>query len=232
MSQISQLLLYQAKDSELIRIEREISTSDERKEYAKANGFMKKASDKLDQLEAKSRQMLSRLNELNERYEELAETLKDFDHLDELVESGADLSFYKRNANQIATSLKTLKEEIASLISDAQKTVKEYEALKKEVIAAQRQYPDIKKKYQDFAKERQQAIESISAELDKLSCGIDEEILRRYQAKRSERIFPIICEIKNGRCSKCGTELSLADKEKAASNVVECENCHRFLYQK
>jgi predicted nucleic acid-binding Zn-ribbon protein len=70
------------------------------------------------------------------------------------------------------------------------------------------------------------------AELDKIAKGIDEDVLKKYKAKRSERIFPILCELKGDRCSKCGMELSIAGKEIVSSGkVIECENCHRILYK-
>ncbi len=233
MSQISQLLLYQEKDSELLKLEQEVSSSDERKKFMQTQSFMKKASEKLDQLDAKSSGLLSRLETLENNYKEIAETLKDFEHIDELVEGGADLSFYQRNVAKIAESLKALKAEINALISAAKEATEEYQALKKKVIATQKQMPEIEAAYKAFKKTKQASVDAVSAELNSLAASIDPEVLRKYQAKRSERIFPIICEIRNDRCSQCGIELSIADKDKTAGGgVVECENCHRFLYRK
>ncbi len=233
MSQISQLLLYQQKDSELLKIEQEIVASEEYKRYRQAVSFMDSASKKLDQLDARSKEILTRIDSLNARYEELAETLKDFDNLNELVESGADLSFYQRNASQIAEQLKALKAEIAALVTNAKETNEEFQSLKKKVIETQRSSAEITKAYKDFKNAKQASKDAVTKELDKLAEGIDAEVMRRYKSKRSERIFPIICEIVNDRCSKCGIELSIADKDKISSGkaVVECENCHRFLYK-
>ena len=74
-------------------------------------------------------------------------------------------------------------------------------------------------------------MKNVQAGLDKLAKNIDPEVLKKYQIKRSERIFPIICAVKNDRCPKCGTELSISGKEKVSSGVTECEYCHRFLYK-
>ncbi|MGN1060621.1 MAG: hypothetical protein ACI4QN_02700 [Candidatus Coproplasma sp.] len=233
MSQISQLLLYQEKDSELLKLEQEVSASDERKKFMQTQSFMKKASEKLDQLDAKSSGLLTRLEALEQSYKELAETLKDFEHLDELVEEGADLSFYQRNAAKIAEQLKALKAEINALIAASKDTTEEYQTLKKKVIATQKQIPEIDAAYKAFKKTKQATMDAVSDELNSLAASIDPEVLRKYQVKRSERIFPIICEIRNDRCSQCGIELSIADKDKTAGGgVVECENCHRFLYRK
>lgn len=232
MSQISQLLKYQEKDSELLKIEQEIAGSDERKKYAQIKSFLNKASEKLDKLEAQSQGILTRLETLNKRYGEICETLKDFEHLDDMVEGGADLSFYQRNISQLIDKLKTLKGEIAALTSSAKETTDEYQAMKKKVLVAQKQYPEQHAALQEFKKSKQEQTDKISKELQSIAKEIDGEVMRKYQVKRSERIFPIICEIKADRCSKCGIELSIADKEKvSAGKVVECENCHRILYK-
>ncbi len=232
MSQISQLLSYQQKDSELLKIEQEISGSEERKKYAQTKSYLNKASEKLDKLEAQSQGILTHLDALHKRYAEISETLKDFDHLDDLVEGGADLAFYQRNLIQLIDKIKALKAEIAAVTASAKETTEEYQAMRKKVIAAQKQYPELYAAFQEFKKSKQEQADAISKELESLAQGIDPEVLRKYQAKRSERIFPIICEIKMDRCSKCGIELSIADKDKvSAGKVVECENCHRILYK-
>ena len=232
MSQIAQLLLYQQKDSELLKIEQEIANSEERKKYVQTQSYLKKASEKLDKLEAQSQGIVSRADALNKLYGEIAETLKDFEHLDELVEEGADLSFYQRNASQIIEKIKSVKADINNIVALAKETTEEYQSLKKKVITAQNQYPELRQAYLEFKNARQAQTDEVTKELEKLAKDVDPEVLRKYQAKRSERIFPIICEIKADRCSKCGIELSIADKEKvAAGKVVECENCHRILYK-
>ncbi|MDE6373474.1 MAG: hypothetical protein K2L72_03150 [Clostridia bacterium] len=232
MSQLAQLVKYQQKDSELLKIEQEISNSDERKKFIQTQNYIKKASEKLDKLDAQAQGVATHLDALKGRYGEITDILKDFENLDELVESGADLSFYQRNAAQIIDKIKTLKGEIANLIAVAKEIADEYQNLKKKVIAAQKQYPELQAAYKQLKQSRQEQADKIASELDALAKGIDAEVLRKYQAKRSERIFPIICEIKLDRCSKCGIELSIADKEKVATGkIVECENCHRILYK-
>lgn len=232
MSQITQLLNYQKKDSELLAMEEELANSEERKKYLQTQNFLKKASEKLDQLEGKSQELASLFERLTGKYEEIAETLKDYEHIDELVAGGADISFYQRSAQQLTDSLKSLKGEVNNLIAVAKETQEEYLALKKKVLAAQKQYPELKNAYQEYKKTRQEAAARVTAELESIAKDIDEGVLKKYKAKRAERIFPILCEIKSDRCSKCGMELSLADKEVVSEGrVVECENCHRFLYK-
>lgn len=232
MAQIAQLLKYQEKDSELLKIEQDIAGSEERKKFVQTQSYLKKASEKLDKLEGQSQAIISRLDELTKRYGEIVETLKDFEHLDEMVEGGADLSFYQRNVVQIVDKIKALKAEINNLISVAKETSEEYQSIKKKVIAAQKQYPELQSAYKEYKNSKQAQTDLISKELEELAKTIDPEVLRKYQVKRSERVFPILCEIKDDRCSKCGSGLSIVDKERVfEGKVVECENCHRILYK-
>jgi predicted nucleic acid-binding Zn-ribbon protein len=231
MAQVEQLLKYQEEDSKLLKIEQETANSEERKKYVQTKNFLTKASEKLDQLEGKSQEIIALLERLTKKYEEIVETLKDFEHLDELVEEGANISFYQKNALQITENLKALKAEIAQLTAAAKEAGDEYQSIKKKVIAAQKQFPEFQAAYQEYKKSRQAETEAVTQELEKIAKGIDPDVLKKYQAKRSERIFPILCQVNGDRCSKCGMELSIAGKEIIASGkVIECENCHRFLY--
>ncbi|MGN0818398.1 MAG: hypothetical protein ACI4L9_05445 [Candidatus Coproplasma sp.] len=126
MAQIQQLLKYQEADSKLLKIEQEVANSEERKKFVQARNFLTKASEKLDRLEGKAQELKALLEKLNEKYGEISETLKDFDNIDELVEGGADISFYKRNAQNIADKIKTLKGEVSSLTAAIKEAGEEY----------------------------------------------------------------------------------------------------------
>ena len=229
---IEQLLKYQTEDSKLLNIEREAATSEEWKNYSQAKSFLTKAPEKLEAMDAKARELESLLEKLNKKYDEIAETLKDFEHLDELVEDGADISFYKKNATQIADKLKSIKSEINALVKSIKDADTEYRNLKKKTITVQEQYKEYSATYKEYKNGKLAEMDAVKAELKKLAKDINPEVMKRYETKRSERIFPIICAVKNDRCSKCGMELSIVGKEKLASGeALECENCHRFLYK-
>ena len=232
MAKIELLLKYQTEDSKLLQIEREAANSEEWKNYSQTKSFLTKAPEKLEAMDAKAQEIYVRLDELNKKYGELADTLKDFDNIDELVEGGADISFYKKNISQITDKLKAIKSEMNALVKSVKEADEEYQNLKKKTISVQKQYTEFSAKYQEYKKGKLAEMEAVRSELKKLSGGIDAEVMKRYEVKRSERIFPIICAVKNDRCSKCGMELSIVGKEKInGGEVTECENCHRFLYK-
>lgn len=232
MAQVQQLIKYQEVDSKLLEIEREAVNSEEWKNFSQAKSFLTKAPEKLEAMDAKAREMTEMLNSLISKYAEIEETLNDFEHLNELVDAGADLSFYKKNATSIAESIKSMKGEIASLKKSIKEADEAYQAFKKKTITVQKEYTEYSAAYQQYKKVKVAEMDGVKAELEKLEKELDPEVLKRYKTKRSERIFPIICSVNGDRCSKCGMELSILSKEKiAAGGISECDNCHRFLYK-
>lgn len=232
MAQVEKLLKYQETDEKLLALEKETSNSEERRNYVQAKNFLTKAPEKLDGLEAKAKELTALLNELNEKYSEIAETLSDFENLDELIDGGADVSFYKKNVLQITEQLKNIKADVMALSKAIKDSDEEYQAMKKKTIAVQRQYAEYSEIYKNYKDSKLEEVNSVRKELSALSKDIAPDIMKKYEVKRSERIFPIICKVVNGRCSKCGSELSLAGKDLVAGgNMTECENCHRFLYK-
>lgn len=232
MTQVEKLLKYQETDEKLLKLERDLGNSDERKNYVQAKSFLTKAPEKLDALEAKAVELAALVKELNNKYEEIAETLSDFDHIDEMVDGGADISFYKKNVTQISDRLKSIKADVASLTKAIKDADEEYRQMKNKTIEMQKQYSESSEAYKKLKEGLQGEALAVKKELDALKKDIEPEVMKKYEIKRSERIFPILCAEKSGRCSKCGSELSLAGKEKISSGiVVECDNCHRILYK-
>ncbi len=231
MAQVEKLLKYQQEDSKLLLIEKEAANSEERRNFTQAKAFLTKAPEKLDALESKAIELSALLERLNAQYAEISETLTDFENLDELVDGGADISFYKKNVLQITERLKSIRAEVSALTSAIKSSDEEYQTMKKKVISVQKQYAEYSEKYKAYKESKLQEMAGIKKQLEILEKDIDPDVMQKYQAKRSERIFPILCAVKNGRCSKCGNELSLVGKERISSgNVTECDNCHRFLY--
>lgn len=231
MAEVEQLLKYQEEDSKLLKLEREVSQSEERKNFVQVKNYLTKAPEKLEAMDSRAREMFAALDKLNKTYEEIAETLNDFENLDELVEGGADISFYKKNATQMAEKLKAIKNEIAALQKSMKAADEEYRAFKKKTIEMQDKFQESQKIYREYKNSKRAESENIQKRLDEIAKNIEPKVLAAYNAKRNEQVFPIICAVSHDRCPKCGTELSIVGKDKVASGkVTECEYCHRFLY--
>ena len=231
---IDELLKYQEADRKLRAIEQEIAATDERKKYMAARKFLEKAPEKLEALDAKASELKHIFELLEKKYAEIADTIKDYENLDEMVdEQGGEISFYKKNASQIADNLRALKGEINKLVSQIEAASSEYAAAKKQTIAMQKQYKEYKVKYSEIKEKRAAEIAAIEAELAKLAKGVPETTLAKYKAKRKEKVFPVVCEVTGNRCPGCGMELSIAELSKITDgNFIECDSCRRILFKK
>ena len=232
MANLQEILKYQAADRKLYAIERELAASDERKEYMKVKKFMEAAPEKLDSLENKALALKTEAAELTKKYEEAEGTLKEFENVDELVDGGADISFYKKKVQAIMDKLKKLKADLNALTANITATSAEYQKLKKQVISMQKQYKEAQEKYNAVKAAKEPERKEIEKELAEIAKNIDEEFLVKYKTKRKERVFPVVGEVVGGMCI-CGMEVALATRNRlSAGETVECDNCHRIIYAK
>ncbi len=234
MAQLQAILNYQDVDAKLYKIERELAGSEERKEYAKVKKFMETAPEKLDALENKAKALRAEGDQLTKQYESLEETLKDFEHLDELVTEGADISFYKKNAQSIVEKLKKVKADLNALIANIKGTDEEYQKLKKQILSIEKKAPAIYKAYKDLKASREGEKAPLETELATLAKEVPAEMLEVYKTKRKEKIFPVVGKIVGGRCPYCSMDLPIAARSKlSGGGWIECENhiCNRILFE-
>ena len=208
---IDELLKYQEADGKLRAIEQEIASTDERKKYMTARKFLEKAPEKLEALDARAAEFKRMFERLEQKYSEIADTIKDYENLDEMVdEQGGEIAFYKKNAAAISDSLKSLKAEINKLVQQIEKTSAEYAAAKKQTIAMQKQYKEYKEKYSAVKESHAQEVAAVE-----------------------EKVFPVVVEVSGNRCPQCGMELSIAEISKLADgNFIECDSCRRILFKR
>lgn len=231
MAQLQAILNYQEIDTKLYKIERELASCDERKEYVKVKKFLENAPEKLDALEVKAKSLRAEADELTKKYEQLEETLKDFEHLDELVTGGADISFYQKKAQAKVEQLKKFKADMATLVANIKAADAEYQKLKKQVLAVEKQAPEVSKKYKEVKASKDGERKTIEAQLAEIEKEIPSEMLEVYRTKRKERIFPVVGKIAGNRCPFCSMEPPLAARNKlTGGGSIECDNCHRIIF--
>ncbi len=233
MVQLQAILNYQEIDAKLYKLERELAGSEERKEYVKFKKFLETAPEKLDALEVKAQALKSEADELTKKYQQLEDTLKDFENLDELVTGGADIAFYKKKAQTKVEQLKKMKADLSVLAENVKATDAEFQKLKKQVISAQKQYAEVSEKYKAVKAAKDPEKKALESELAGLATQVPAEMLEVYKTKRKEKIFPVVGELVGNRCPFCSMEPPLAARSKlTGGNAIECDNCHRLIFSK
>jgi len=230
MSALKELLEYQETDKRLLGIEKEISASEEYKKYAQARKFMKGAQEKLDAYERRAAEFNTLCAELAARCNDITEAISEYHDLDEMLEEGADTSYYEKTVRALSDRLRGLKAELNKIVGEVKAVDAEYKKFRDQTIAMQNQGKEFKVKYEAIRDTHADEVNEIKKKLDALSKKIPAEIMEKYAAKRKERIFPIIVPLVNDRCI-CQMDISLAQKSKLeGGNVIECEHCRRFIY--
>ncbi len=233
MVQLQAILNYQEIDAKLYKLERELAGSEERKEYVKIKKFLETAPEKLDALEVKAQALKSEADELTKKYQQLEDTLKDFENLDELVTGGADIAFYQKKAQTKVEQIKKMKADLSVLAESIKATDAEFQKLKKQVISAQKQYAEVSEKYKAVKAAKDPEKKALESELAGLASQVPAEMLEVYKTKRKEKIFPVVGELVGNRCPFCSMEPPLAARSKlTGGNAIECDNCHRLIFSK
>lgn len=234
MSKLQELLRYQETDKELRKIEQEIAGSDERKKYVQARKFMEAAKEKLEAQDRRAVDLKNKRDELGARMEELNKALAEYSDLEEMMDDDGAVSFYKKNAQALAEKLRALKNELNKLIAEITSITEEYKKLKSQTIAMQKQYKEYGEKTSDLKKGYEDELKEIKRRLNDIAKNIPAELLEKYDAKRKERVFPVLVPLTQAGTQIgciCGVEFSLAQKEKlSGGNVIECEHCRRLVY--
>ena len=231
MSVLNELLEYQKVDAKLRKIEQDVASSEEQKKYAQANKFMKSAPERFEAQDRRAAELAALRDDLIRRAEDITRQIAEYSELDEMVEEGGDVSFYKKNAQALLDRLRALKGEMQKLNSDIAATVEEYERFKKQGVLMQKQYKEYKAKRDELVGAHKQEVSALRERLAEIGTKIPADILAKYQQKRKENIFPILAPLTGNMCV-CGMDFPLALQERlAGGNVVECEHCRRFVYK-
>ncbi len=230
MSVLNELLEYQKVDGELRKIEQELAASEERKKYVQAKKFMENAREKLEAQDRRAVELKEAEATLISRCEEINKAIAEYQDVDQMVEDGGDISFYKKNVQSLLERVRALKGELSKLVNEIETAVDEYKKFKEQTISMQKQYKEYGEKFKEVKGAREEEVKEITQRLNAIKKSIPAEILDKYERKRKERIFPILVPLTNGGCV-CGMNLSIAEQGKlAGGNVIECEHCSRFIY--
>ena len=199
MAMLEQLLEYQEVDSQLRKIEQEVAASEERKKYMQAKKFMKTAGEKLDSQDSRAVELKKAARNLAVRFKQLSEELSDYSALDEMVEEGGEISYYKKSVQTLADNLRAIKNELQKLVGEIENACEEYKRMKEQTISMQKQYQEYSEKFKEVKESRSGEVNEITKKLDKLAAKIPAETLEKYKVKRRD-IFPVVAPLTGGRC--------------------------------
>ena len=228
---IKKILEYQKKDREVINLEKQLETNDDKRIYTSMVSVVKDAQNRSASLEKSAEEVVNDYNNLKKIFEDNIKILenlerKDYEALDEKAISEA-----KELANKIISNLNYLEKKIMAQADAVKKILDEFDNTKKRYGSAKNKYSEHKQKYEAEVAKIEPEIKKIQSELALLEKSIPEDLINKYKAKRADKFFPIFVKLMGNSCGGCMMQLSTAQVEKLKKNgILECENCRRYLY--
>jgi len=231
---IQSLLNYQKVDEELFKAERDFSKNADNVTYVKAVKKVQAMADTLAEYEKKAQHLLKKYSDLIAQKDSYVEEKI---QLDKTIEDTKDLvavEYIKGQIGILSSKLDALKTSIEELEKDMQAINAEYLSYAKEIKEAKEFGKSYKETFNKLSKDLKQKREEVAEELKKLEAGISAEFLERYKSKRADKkvVLPLVRGCDGKHCSHCFQEISMSEQGKLKKGeLIECENCHKFIYQ-
>ncbi|MDD2227459.1 MAG: hypothetical protein PHH71_02640 [Clostridia bacterium] len=230
---IEEILNYQKKDFEIIKLERSLNESPNKKIINQIQNIVKDSQSTSAALETEAEEVLLQFNNLKKLYEDNINSFiilskKESDTLNE-----AEAAEIIKLTNAMASNLNILEKKLLALAEKVNAILSGYDEAKKKYQKAKIHYKDVSENFNAEKNELSPRIAKLSEELKKMETKIESKLFTLYKEKRQDRIFPIFVEFTSNCCGGCMMELPSAQIEKLKrENMLECENCHRYIYLK
>ena len=105
------------------------------------------------------------------------------------------------------------------------------EKAKKQATIAKNSYMESKNAYDEFVKSKSDEIAKLKAGLVNIAKGLNQDLYKKYQAIRGDKIFPVLVPLNSGLCGYCQMNINANDANKLKQDgYIICENCHRIIY--
>lgn len=230
---ISKILEYQKKDLEIIRLERALNESPNKKAINQILNIVKETQSASTSLEKSAEEILAQYNNLKKNYDDNINTFlmlakKDTEGLTE-TETGGILNLI----NSMSSNLSILEKKLMGMAEKVNSVLSGYEAAKKKYQKAREKHMEFKDKFEKEKTSLQPKKDKLISELKAIEKQIDAKLLGKYKEKRQDKVFPVFVPFTANACGGCMMELASAQVEKLKKDGIwECENCHRLMFLK
>ena len=230
---LEEMLEYQKKDGQLVKIEKEISESKAKKVVNQMVGIVKDAQQKLMQTEKNATILIKNYDSLNKSFINQQKITLKYLKLKAENEQDDAIVEYEKSIKDATTNLLLIQKNIAKLSKNITDTLKQFEQYKTDVIDAKKKHAQGMAAYNKLVESHEKEIEDLKKELVKLENKVDPKLLAKYKKMREDKKFPIFVPLLNSSCGGCSMGLAVSQVNKLEEKgMLECENCHRIIYKK
>ena len=230
---LEEILEYQKKDGQLVKIEKEISESKAKKVVNQMVSIVKDAQQKIVLTEKNANSLIKSFDELNKAFLDEQKEIQKYLKLKLETEKEDALNEYEKSIKEATTNLLVIQKNIAKLSKSITETLKNFEQYKNDVIEAKKKHAQGMAAYNKLTESHTKEIEDLKKDLQKLEKKVDPKLLAKYKKMREDKKFPVFVPLINSSCGGCSMGLAVSQLHKLdEANMLECENCRRIIYKK
>ena len=230
---MEKILAYQKLDNELLQLEKQINTSEDREVMNKMIAYVKDAQNRSLMLEDNAKNLLEDYKQISDIFDKDYKKIKTViaKDVNELKEN--KLAETKELASEISDELTSLERKLIAIVNTSKNIMNEFENTKNNALKARSRHKSSRDKLAALTSKLEPQINKIKSEMAKLENGIDKVILTKYKTYRNDNVFPVFVPLNDRRCGYCRMEIpsNKLDKFKDKEFMV-CEQCNRLIFKK
>ena len=230
---IEKILEFQSLDNEIRKLEQQILNSPDQKAINSIKNIVKETQTISATLEKEAETAVGEYQKMQKSYNDAISSMKKVEGKQAEALSEEEYAVCVKQLNSIAGFLTSVEKRIMQIADKVNSIVSEYENAKKNYNIAKQKHSKHKSNLEMLMQKVQPQIDELSSKLATLESGLDQAFLKKYKAKRADRIFPVVVPMRDNSCGGCMMELPMAQIEKLKKDgFLECESCHRIIYLK
>lgn len=228
---LKNILEYQKKDAELIKLERALSLNENKKIFTQMVKVVKESQNQSTALEQQASDLLNAYNSLKKTYADNTKTANILanKNLENLTEE--ELLSIDNIAQTISKNLSILEKKLLSQAETVRNVLSNFDQTKKKYNLARDKYNKHKELFDKESEDLKPQIEQKTKEIKGLEKNLDSALLAKYKQKRQDKIYPVFVPCIDKACGGCRMELPSASIAQLKNNgMLECEHCRRMIY--
>lgn len=222
------ILKYQKLDLQLIKLEKKLEGSNNKKVINEMVTLIKELQAKTVKLENDAQALLKNIDDVKAKYDSQFAKMEALNKKNMEEMSEQELDKHIEELNDLGNGLQATAKQLTLLNEKVQKTVLEFEQTKKKVIIARQKHKDAKLAYEKEQNACDPEIEKIKKELSQIK--VEDDLLKKYNQLKNDKIMPVFIPVRDDCCGACMQKLPTSQlnllKEKGK---LECEHCHRII---
>lgn len=233
MQQLELLWLYQRTDIKVVRYENEMRQYPMRSKLLRLRNMVADQQTTVKAMEndaASSLERLDNMKQLQESFSQLQKSIEQKLADENAFETSDQVRRDIQQLQEIENKLKGFEKDLQRMEHDSKLVGARYKEIRQNNAKAREEYTKLKAQYDIELAKQNEKLAALKEQRTKAAEGIDEAIMQRYTAIRSQ-IFPPIATLKDDLCSGCNMSLPavVTQSIRDLNSVTTCENCGRIL---